>query len=269
MNNILFVFDYSRLWKIDGSSNKATILAENIENPGGTLTISSGFHPRDIKIKDNELYFRVWTYADPTDTVNNGAGYGATISQWWKSDGTRLGTLMLYDSDDNLDPNFIEFIDFFDGLDKLNTESFIESNEGYLNGLRYFFNFDEVTNTEGIWQSDLMGQNSRLFRQTNTTSYYYPSSFITFITFITFINFGDKLYFNESIGSSLSSYLWIITDNNIYPPIANNDSYDLNKNSVFSIASSGILNNDTDLDEDPLTAVLISNVSNGNFRLFQ
>lgn len=47
------------------------------------------------------------------------------------------------------------------------------------------------------------------------------------------------------------------------PPIANNDEYMTNFNTVLSIPAPGVLLNDTDPDGEPITAVLVSGPTNG------
>src|SRR5437870_5810254 len=50
------------------------------------------------------------------------------------------------------------------------------------------------------------------------------------------------------------------------PPVANNDSYSVNANSTLTVAAPGVLANDTDQNGDPLTAVLVGNVSHGTLQ---
>jgi len=51
------------------------------------------------------------------------------------------------------------------------------------------------------------------------------------------------------------------------PPAANNDSYSTLKNTALNVSAPGVLGNDTDADNDPLTAVLGSGVSSGSLLL--
>ena len=51
------------------------------------------------------------------------------------------------------------------------------------------------------------------------------------------------------------------------PPVAIPDAYDVNEDNTLAVAAPGILSNDSDLDGDPLTAVLVSDVSNGTLTL--
>ena len=51
------------------------------------------------------------------------------------------------------------------------------------------------------------------------------------------------------------------------PPIANNDDYSMNEDTILNIAAPGILTNDTDPENDPLTALLVSDVSHGILNL--
>jgi VCBS repeat-containing protein len=51
------------------------------------------------------------------------------------------------------------------------------------------------------------------------------------------------------------------------PPTAVNDSYVTNEDTLLSVAAPGVLFNDSDPDGDPLSAVLVSDVTNGNLTL--
>jgi hypothetical protein len=51
------------------------------------------------------------------------------------------------------------------------------------------------------------------------------------------------------------------------PPVAVNDSYSTNEDTTLSIASPGVLANDSDLDGNPITAVLVSGPSHGTLTL--
>src|SRR5439155_1484953 len=51
------------------------------------------------------------------------------------------------------------------------------------------------------------------------------------------------------------------------PPVANADSYGLNKNSLLTVNAPGVLSNDTDLDGDTLTAVLVGTAAHGSLTL--
>src|SRR5206468_10652362 len=49
-------------------------------------------------------------------------------------------------------------------------------------------------------------------------------------------------------------------------PAAANDSYTVVGNSTLTVPAPGVLANDTDIDNDRLTAILVSNPSNGTLR---
>jgi VCBS repeat-containing protein len=55
-----------------------------------------------------------------------------------------------------------------------------------------------------------------------------------------------------------------VTDN---APVATNDNYGTGTSTTLNVSAPGVLGNDTDADNDPLTAVLVSNVSNGSLML--
>ena len=51
------------------------------------------------------------------------------------------------------------------------------------------------------------------------------------------------------------------------PPMANNDSYSTVKNTALNVSAPGVLGNDTDTENNPLTAVLDSGVFSGTLAL--
>lgn len=50
-------------------------------------------------------------------------------------------------------------------------------------------------------------------------------------------------------------------------PVAGNDAYSTNANTSLTVAASGVLVNDTDVDGDPLTALLVGGPTNGSLTL--
>jgi hypothetical protein len=50
-------------------------------------------------------------------------------------------------------------------------------------------------------------------------------------------------------------------------PVANNDAYTTDEDTVLTVLAPGVLGNDTDADGDPLTAALVSSTSNGTLAL--
>ena len=51
------------------------------------------------------------------------------------------------------------------------------------------------------------------------------------------------------------------------PPVATNDSYDMNEDAPLTVAAPGVLENDTDADGDPLTAILVTGPEHGTLTL--
>ncbi|MFW6107387.1 MAG: C25 family cysteine peptidase [bacterium] len=51
------------------------------------------------------------------------------------------------------------------------------------------------------------------------------------------------------------------------PPVANDDAYAVDEDSELTVTAPGVLANDTDADDDPLTAILVSDVSHGTLTL--
>lgn len=52
-----------------------------------------------------------------------------------------------------------------------------------------------------------------------------------------------------------------------HAPVANNDSFTINEDTVLTVAAPGVLGNDTDPDQDVLTAIRVSNPSHGTLTL--
>ena len=52
-----------------------------------------------------------------------------------------------------------------------------------------------------------------------------------------------------------------------HPPVAVNDSYSTNEDTTLSVTAPGVLANDTDVDGNPLTAVLVATASHGTLTL--
>ncbi len=51
------------------------------------------------------------------------------------------------------------------------------------------------------------------------------------------------------------------------PPVANNDTYSVDEDDTLNVSAPGVLDNDSDPDSDPLTAVLVGGPSNGSLIL--
>ena len=50
-------------------------------------------------------------------------------------------------------------------------------------------------------------------------------------------------------------------------PVANDDAYSTDEDTVLTVAAPGVLGNDSDVDGDPLTTVLVTGVANGTLTL--
>jgi hypothetical protein len=72
-------------------------------------------------------------------------------------------------------------------------------------------------------------------------------------------------------GNEADPFSWTFTVNVANsvndPPVANDDSYSVDEDSTLNVALPGVVENDTDTDGDQLSAVLVSNVSNGTLTL--
>lgn len=60
---------------------------------------------------------------------------------------------------------------------------------------------------------------------------------------------------------------WDITGLSAQTPHANNDNYEINRDGTLTVPADGILTNDIDLNWDPLTATLITDVTHGDLTL--
>ncbi len=69
----------------------------------------------------------------------------------------------------------------------------------------------------------------------------------------------------ESIAGYASVSITMLTPNNA--PVAVDDAYSVDENTTITVAAPGVLANDSDVDGDPLRAVLVSDVSNGTLTL--
>ncbi len=72
---------------------------------------------------------------------------------------------------------------------------------------------------------------------------------------------------NDGTQNSNTATVTITINGGNTPPVAVNDSYSTSEDTNLNVAAPGVLNNDTDADEDTLTAVQISNPSHGTANL--
>ena len=82
-------------------------------------------------------------------------------------------------------------------------------------------------------------------------------------------NGSDNFTYKANDGKANSNIATVsITVNAVNDaPVAVNDAYSVNKDTTLTVVAPGVLGNDTDVDGDPLTAVLVSGVSNGSLTL--
>jgi peptidoglycan/xylan/chitin deacetylase (PgdA/CDA1 family) len=74
---------------------------------------------------------------------------------------------------------------------------------------------------------------------------------------------GSKIKINSGTASTVT-VAWNAAN---IPPVANNDVFSVVKNNVLIQDSPGVLANDTDLENDPLTAILVDEPANGTLAL--
>src|SRR5689334_25160964 len=72
---------------------------------------------------------------------------------------------------------------------------------------------------------------------------------------------------NDGVTNSGTALVSLTITNVIRPPVANNDSYGVIKNSSLTLSAPGVLSNDTDLDGNPMTAVLVTGPAHGTLSL--
>ena len=78
-------------------------------------------------------------------------------------------------------------------------------------------------------------------------------------------SFTYRAYDGVALSNIATVHITITSTND--PPVANDDYYSVNEDTTLNIAASGVLANDTDPENDALTAVLISDVSHGTLNL--
>jgi VCBS repeat-containing protein len=66
---------------------------------------------------------------------------------------------------------------------------------------------------------------------------------------------------------ALDAFTLVSTGSSNYAPVAANDSYSTAEDTPLNVSASGVLSNDTDVDGDPLTAVLVSGPAHGSLTL--
>ncbi len=87
-----------------------------------------------------------------------------------------------------------------------------------------------------------------------------PNGSFTFTPVLTFFGAATFTYrVSDGVNQSNTATATIdVVQTNLAPPVANNDSYNVNNNGVLSVpAAQGVLANDTDPDNNPLTAQLV------------
>jgi VCBS repeat-containing protein len=91
------------------------------------------------------------------------------------------------------------------------------------------------------------------------------------LTYAPNLNFNgsDSFTFKVNDGTVDSSVATVsITVNPVNdPPVAVDDAYDVDEDNTLTVSAHGVLDNDSDVESDPLTAVLVGDVSSGTLGL--
>jgi hypothetical protein len=80
----------------------------------------------------------------------------------------------------------------------------------------------------------------------------------------------DQFTYQADDGQATSNVATVTIVVNEFPnnaPVAVNDSYEVQQDGTLVVAAPGVLENDSDPDDDPLTAVLVSTTTNGALTL--
>jgi uncharacterized repeat protein (TIGR01451 family) len=101
-----------------------------------------------------------------------------------------------------------------------------------------------------------------------TTPYTLTGATITYTPTLSY-NGADSFTFKVNDGTVDSNIATVnITINPVNDaPVANDDAYSVDEDNPLNVSAPGVLGNDTDVENDPLTAVLVSDVSNGTLTL--
>ncbi|MGC9424195.1 Ig-like domain-containing protein, partial [Vibrio sp.] len=78
---------------------------------------------------------------------------------------------------------------------------------------------------------------------------------------------GDVTFTYQAFDGVNTSNIATVTISVTHAPVANPDSYSTDEDIILSVSAPGVLENDTDVDMDSLTAILVSDVSNGTLVL--
>ena len=78
-------------------------------------------------------------------------------------------------------------------------------------------------------------------------------------------SFTYKAYDGQAVSNTATVHITITAAND--PPTANDDYYTTNEDTTLTVPAPGILTNDTDPENDPLTAIQVTDVSHGTLNL--
>jgi VCBS repeat-containing protein len=106
---------------------------------------------------------------------------------------------------------------------------------------------------DGVTKGTLTFYSNGSFIYTPNSNYYGSDSFTY------------KAYDGAIVSNTATVYLTITQVND--PPVANDDDYSVNEDTTLTVSAPGVLLNDTDIEDDDLTAVLITDVSHGTLSL--
>lgn len=97
------------------------------------------------------------------------------------------------------------------------------------------------------------------------------ASSVAALTYAPASNFFGSDSFTYTIsdghGGTDSATVFVTVTNVNDPPVADVNSYTINQDTILNVAAPGVLGNDTDVDGDSLTSVLVGNVAHGTLTL--
>ncbi len=192
----------------------------------------------------------------------SGGEPGLSVSYYDRGSNTLTGQFTIYQATYDASGNVISF-----------NASFLMHNEGLPPALSGQIEYNAFAGQTGVLFNDTDIEHDPLTAQLVTG----PSNgSLTFNSDGTFTYTPSPLFYGTdsftyqandgtSLGNVATATITVAHVN--HPPTAVIDNYAVGENQTLSVAGPGVLANDTDLDNDPLTAVLVAGPTNGSLTL--